>query len=255
MIHRLVFWAAATLWPPPPAYSIVPDNTTCRIFRQSLRQGDCGACGAFAVSAWFAMRRCLAHGVDEIPSPYRLFDCAGGQCNGGLPMLTAIQSGGMWHVGDIDASPPSYGLACEYPPQNGAFTVFTYASAERDTFRSALQWWGPFISVVEHPNDIFSLQPISERPHAVVVVGWTSDGWLIQNSWGDGWGDEFGRGVIPWDGIRIGYRPVYLRPRHHIWMVLVAYVVVCATLHEVWLSFCTSHDNQCGKGVLEADVV
>lgn len=26
--------------------------------------------------------------------------------------------------------------------------------------------------------------------HAILLIGWTRDGWLIQNSWGEGWGDK-----------------------------------------------------------------
>lgn len=34
--------------------------------------------------------------------------------------------------------------------------------------------------------------------HAVVIYGWNSNGWLVQNSWGTGWGDQ-GRFIIPFD--------------------------------------------------------
>jgi C1A family cysteine protease len=34
--------------------------------------------------------------------------------------------------------------------------------------------------------------------HAVVIYGWNEDGWLVQNSWGSGWGQK-GCFIIPFD--------------------------------------------------------
>lgn len=34
--------------------------------------------------------------------------------------------------------------------------------------------------------------------HAVVVYGWNEKGWLVQNSWGDDWGQD-GRFIVPFD--------------------------------------------------------
>lgn len=49
---------------------------------------------------------------------------------------------------------------------------------------------------------------ISERyfggSHAIIIVGWDKDGWIIQNSWGENWGDG-GRKCIPYSAIQQKY--------------------------------------------------
>ena len=61
----------------PRAYEPTPDMS-CRVYRQPglFVQGDCGSCTAFAMSMAYGMRLCR-RGIDALPSPYRLFDCAG----------------------------------------------------------------------------------------------------------------------------------------------------------------------------------
>ena len=40
--------------------------------------------------------------------------------------------------------------------------------------------------------------------HAVIIVGWEKDGFIIQNSWGESWGNN-GRGKVPYDAINYVY--------------------------------------------------
>lgn len=40
--------------------------------------------------------------------------------------------------------------------------------------------------------------------HAIIIVGWNEKGFVIQNSWGETWGDK-GRGTVPHDAINYVY--------------------------------------------------
>ena len=40
--------------------------------------------------------------------------------------------------------------------------------------------------------------------HAIIIVGWEKDGWVIQNSWGEKWGKN-GRKTVPFDAINYVY--------------------------------------------------
>ena len=54
----------------------------------------------------------------------------------------------------------------------------------------------------------YPLLAISNRyfggSHAVIIVGWEKDGFIIQNSWGESWGNN-GRGKVPYDAINYVY--------------------------------------------------
>ena len=225
-----LFWLAALVWPPPDAYSAAPAGYgACRIFQRPLSQGDCGACSAFAVSTWIAMHRCLAEGVDEIPSPYRLFDCAGGVCERGMSVRTAMLAPCRWDVGDIESTAKRFGLPCDAPRPSATRMWLSAYAGTSPALRSALWWQGPLLGVVDPRSQSFSeMEAAHNLSHAVVVVGWTRDGWLIQNSWGSAWGDTHGRGVIPWEGLEVGFRPVYLSKRAQLVIVLASFLITCA---------------------------
>ena len=178
----------------------------CRILETPLSQGECGACSAFAVSAWMAIRRCIDEGVDEVPSPYRIFDCAGGTCAQGASLGAVVVVAAGRVVPDMNTSEPAFlgEASCGALAHRSRYALFLAYQTHRDAIRHALWWWGPLLGTVsgwEGAN--------ATRPHAVVVIGWTRDGWLIQNSWGDAWGDATGRGVIPWHKLNYGLRPLF----------------------------------------------
>ena len=76
--------------------------------------------------------------------------------------------------------------------------------------RAALWLYGPLLAEMDgrvergagqrvyHRLPIERLEPESPHGwHAVVLLGWDAAGnWLIQNSWGEQWGDAYGRGWV-----------------------------------------------------------
>ena len=203
----------------PDEHTAVPaaaEGPTCRIFSGALWQQDCGSCAAFAAATLAAMRACLWRKEDVVPSPFRIFDCSNSTCDEGMDVAHAaaiIDFG----VGDIDASPQRYGLQCDLrwearPPE--PLRVTHKRILRTKEIRAAILFAGPVLGsmfqttwrdgetgvyhslIQQHPLLSSSQQPSSMR-HAIVVVGWDRDGnWIVQNSWGEEWGDGHGRGRI-----------------------------------------------------------
>ena len=82
----------------------------------------------------------------------------------------------------------------------------SYEVRDRASMKAALMKGDPIYASMEWYDDI-KVGPSglietkcksSGNYHAVVIYGWDHNGWLIQNSWGKGWGIE-GRAVWPYD--------------------------------------------------------
>ena len=87
----------------------------CRIFsRPAFSQSGCGACAAFAVATAFAVRECVQRGVDAIPSPHQLFNCADGRCSDGLALepVVNVLGGAVADVDDVAAEEAVFELSC-----------------------------------------------------------------------------------------------------------------------------------------------
>lgn len=75
-----------------------------------------------------------------------------------------------------------------------------------DEIKSALTKYGPVVFSIQWYNDIkvvdgkitttFDSNKKSGY-HCMIIYGWNKDGWLIQNSWGTGWGTK-GRAILPY---------------------------------------------------------
>ena len=194
----------------PPGFTTIPSSSDCRIFRSTLSQKRCGACAAFAVSTFVSMHACLNEREDFIPSPYRVFDCANGTCEKGITFgraMSVIQYG----VGDVRDSVAEFGRPCdlqwEHRRQSAPRITYSILNSQLE-IKTALMFFGPLLGSMTHmirrdpstrayhllPN--FTMVDL-EQLHAVVVVGWdAADNWVVQNSWGEHWGDELGRGRI-----------------------------------------------------------
>lgn len=191
----------------PPEYNTVPPTTQCRVFRTALSQEDCGACAAFAVSTFVAMHTCLDNNEDFVPSPYRIFDCANGTCDQGVSFghaLSAVQYG----VEDLGDSEPVYGMQCNlrWERRTRQTARLTHVISDQLQIKTAVAFFGPLLGSMSHliyrDPDTRAYRLIDDNAsaaklHAVVVVGWDTEGnWIVQNSWGEKWGDGFGRGRI-----------------------------------------------------------
>lgn len=78
---------------------------------------------------------------------------------------------------------------------------------DEDTIKECLMNNGPVVIGMTWYSDIRVRNGImtstcekknSRGGHCMVIYGWNSDGWKIQNSWGKHWGIE-GRAIIPYD--------------------------------------------------------
>lgn len=206
--RNLLLFALSRLVRFPPHHTTVPARSDCRIYHEALSQEDCGACAAFAVSALVAMRACLYEGRDYIPSPYRIFDCAGAKCEMGLSPLRAVAVAN-FGVGDLRDSEQRFGLPCdlrwEQQVQLRLEGLLIYDALQ---IKAALLFFGPLLGAARFPVDrdnltgVYNFQSNEAHQHAMVVVGWAADGtWIVQNSWGDEWGDDRGRGRVSQDVI------------------------------------------------------
>ena len=193
----------------PPWYdaTLDPNTTRCRIFHTALFQGHCNACAAFSVSTAWSMRLCLRHGIDFIPSPYRMYDCFATSCENGSSisqMARLLSRADANNITDISASPRRYGLACPSKEDLNRGSMVRKLVNTVD-IKQAIMQWGPLPAAVDF-NDAERYYwlgvlhpPTAPKPiHSVVVVGWGSEPehyWLIQNSWGRHWGNN-GRGLL-----------------------------------------------------------
>ena len=195
----------------PLAFTTVPGHPApCRIYNTTFSQHDCGACAAFAMATVASMHMCLGNRTDRIPSPYRLFDCTGSRCSDqhgvSLDDVSAIMHSG---VGDLDSSRQLFGLPCSENKAEIQFHTSHGLMVSVADIKTALILTGmPLIGIVshqllqEHDTGIFRTGPPAKNGHALVVTGWGSDHWIVQNSWGEGWGDGGGSGRIRFDALK-----------------------------------------------------
>jgi hypothetical protein len=215
---NLLLFALSRIVSTPCAYTAIPEASACRIFTTILSQGNCGACAAFAVSALVAMHACLADKEDFIPSPYRLFDCANGTCDGGISCKSALAVA-RFGVGDLRDSEPRFGIPCDLRSEHRRRhlpSITDVVIADPAQIKLAVMVFGPLLGSMTHlirrDTGVYRLRANVTMPpptlHAVVIVGWdTEDNWIVQNSWGKEWGDEFGRGRIGQDVLAYAFDP------------------------------------------------
>ena len=205
---NLLLFALSRIYPAPPGFTTIPPSSDCLIFHYAPWQRNCGACAAFAISTLVAMHACLEDGEDFIPSPYRIFDCANGTCEAGVTFARAM-SVVRFGVGDVRESSPVFGLSCELHRRRQKVPSITRITMNDPLeIKTALLFFGPLLGSMTNAVDrdpltgAYRLLPnLStdnvDRLHAVVVVGWdAADNWIVQNSWGEEWGDGLGRGRI-----------------------------------------------------------
>lgn len=185
----------------PSHFTTVPSHPPpCRIYNTTFSQQSCGACSAFAMATVVSMHLCLRNHTDRIPSPYRLFDCTGKQCDedGGVSLddVSAIMREG---VSDIDSSQQRFGLPCsENRPEIRFHTSHGLMISVTDIKTALLTTGLPLLGIIseqllqEHDTGIYRAGQKQPSSHALVIIGWGPDHWIVQNSWGEGWGDGGG---------------------------------------------------------------
>lgn len=197
----------------------------CKALTHVFEQGSCPACFSFSLASLLGTRLCMtrirqarshAIGIEEMPCPYRIFDCAGGDCSvqKGLnaPQIMETMQRGVPRLGQ---TPSNFGWGCH--GQSGSFKARMYRHVcGIDKIREELVLRGPvllFIDLQEEKLefsewDNWESQLHLHRQnqtrvsiHSLMVIGWSSSTpiphWIVKNSWGEDWGDK-GRGRVPW---------------------------------------------------------
>lgn len=193
---------------------LLPEPGYMKIRQQGV-EGACTGFGLAAVINFLIHKRAVAEGVNadgaglETVSPRMLYEMAKrhdqwpGQDYGGSSARGALKgwykngvcSEGLW---EYEANHPGYltqarqGDALKYPLE-----AYYRVQRRRPDLHAALNEVGAvFVTAATHDGwdqpdkGVIQLRPVSEKAggHAFAIVGYTKDGFIIQNSWGEGWG-------------------------------------------------------------------
>jgi len=184
-----------------------------------LDQGDCGSCWAFGATESLSDRFCIesAGKINVVLSPQSLVSCdweGNFGCGGGIPQLAWEY---MEYLGvlTLDCFPytsgdngdtPSCPSECE---SSGNYQLYYAATFSTSTFlteweiQNAIYNDGPVEGTMEVYSDFIGYSSgvyvAAENStwlggHAIKIIGWGHDDnsnldyWIVQNSWGTGWG-------------------------------------------------------------------
>ena len=190
----------------PEVYSALDGTEMCRVHHIVYHQGSCSACLAFATSTALGYRTCLSSNTDFIPSPFRLFDCLASSCNQGLSM-EKVETARIHGIGDLKSTPAWFGWGCKYEDGATVSDWVSYSAFGEASMKSDIYYYGPAVANIfvdpmfyfYKSGSVYKLRNIETIPadqmhslHAVVILGWGVDPephWVIQNSWGEHWGD------------------------------------------------------------------
>lgn len=173
------------------------------------QQGECGCCFAFAAATVLEFWS-KKHGNPKPLSVQHLMDCTSTQkgpndgCDGGL--MEYVFEYGSKHsiILDVDQT---YDTAEKECPHNSMFShvrVDNWKVIERasrpdaeDQFEWLLHAYGPIAVGVDstqwddYRGGIFKhTMCTNDIDHAVTIVGYTKDAWIVKNSWGTEWGED-----------------------------------------------------------------
>ena len=172
-------------------------------------QGQCGSCWAFATVGSLEALNLILGNSEELYSEQDLVDCSYNvpgsscsACNGGWPSgaMKWLSQSGIVRDSDYPYKEDYTGQSqCPNLPRaslkiGGAGTV---AQGNTDELSRAVAIqpvvvcidasnWGQYTSGIF--NDC--QEDVNSADHAVLLVGYTEDAWIIKNSWGTGWGEE-----------------------------------------------------------------
>ena len=201
---------------PPTAYDardIYAGQVPCKAY-QVLNQGGCGCCYAFSSASAYSARLCRVNPTSTgniVLSPQQLLDCTNG-CDGGNPIgvyLSMLSNPNveMWcdpFSGVKQVCNSVCGNGNTYTGQPGSVkSVGGPGPVGNQQMQLELLRDGPGVVSLMVKNDLFgysrgiyipSLTATDVGGHAVMLIGWGVDGgvpyWIIQNSWGTGWGEN-----------------------------------------------------------------
>lgn len=173
------------------------------------QQGECGCCFAFAAATVLEFWS-KKHGNPKPLSVQHLMDCTSTTtgpndgCDGGL-MEYVFEYGSKYSV--ILDTDQTYDSATEQCPHKSMFSHVQVGNwkviehCDRPDAENQFEWllhaYGPIAVGVDstqwddYRGGIFQHTMCSnDIDHAVTIVGYTEDAWIVKNSWGTDWGED-----------------------------------------------------------------
>ena len=197
------------------------DWRTMKTLSPIMDQGNCGSCWAFSATATFKDAQIVQGGIPGDASVSYVLDC--NRLNYGC-------DGGYFDIDSMFASPGAVKEAAyrPYTPNKGnCVTTPAYDHINEwhyvplgpdnkpsvEEMKAAIYAFGPISVGVSAGNDwdnyrggIKTSCPNKNLNHAVQLVGWGPNYWILRNSWGQGWGENGGFMRLAWgcDGVGDG---------------------------------------------------
>ena len=180
-------------------------------------QGDCGSCWAFASAAAIETVTSVATGMPaEWVSPQGIMDCTpyGGDrqnvtiqtcrgCSGGWPPAAfANAANGTGAFYEKTYYYMGAEGSCRYAVEPLAYPIAGYgiiAPGDEDAIASAVAEHGAVVAIISVMPDLYTWGGKgiydnaacgSSPDHAVTIVGFDENSWIIKNSWGPSWGSS-----------------------------------------------------------------
>jgi hypothetical protein len=199
----------------------LPHMSQCHALHHVFQQGLCPACFPLSLASALGTRWCMkvgsrsnSSGEEGMPSPFRMFDCAGAECLVDAPGMNALRLMMVLREGvpALRQSPPVFGWGC----QRGSIRSKDFSKVcGIDRIKREIFMRGPVIHIVDLREDRHLLMQFEEwgdwdedahntivSRHSLMVVGWSTSStptahWIVKNSWGPMWGNK-GFGRLPW---------------------------------------------------------
>lgn len=169
-------------------------------------QGSCGSCWAFSAIAGEEGTYFVTQGKLLVLSEQNIVDCTKEchGCWGGLPELALGQAlNHQDHKFALDSDYPYVAIqqsSCLYDPSKGVADIKAITMYRKEEYiEGVVAKWGPTSVAIDASGSGFSMytsgiydgNDCGERQnHAVCVVGYAADYWIVRNSWGKSWGDN-----------------------------------------------------------------
>ncbi|MGA7713259.1 MAG: C1 family peptidase [Rhizomicrobium sp.] len=164
-------------------------------------QGACGGDYAYVTASSVGSLQAIHKKGKVFVSEQQLLDCAsayGGQgCRGGQ-----LETGFQYIIANGATTRESYpvtGDSGECKVNGGAIKIKAYKNLpagdckalESAVARQPVMAVVDGMSLYHYSGGVFSSDdPSPKHDHAVLVVGYTKDYWIVQNSWGESWGEQ-----------------------------------------------------------------